>query len=102
MKSLNIQLLHNYVLVKKLDKEGTNLSSGLVLSQDESIAYGEVVAIGRGRLLDDGTMSGVDSIRVGDKIMYKAGGDSLVTINSETYTLIGDVAVIMILNKENV
>lgn len=99
MKTLNVKLLHNYLLLKEVEKEENKSASGLIISNNDRIAYGEVVSIGRGRLLDNGDMSPIDELKVGDKVMYKKGGDDLVTIENESYILVSDVAVVMIFNQ---
>lgn len=95
---MNITLLHNYILVKSTDKDANTLASGLIVSQDDALAYGEVVAVGRGHLLENGEMAPIDQLQVGSKIMYKKGGDRVVNIENEAYVLINDVSVIMIFN----
>jgi co-chaperonin GroES (HSP10) len=99
MNELNIKLLHNYVLLKESSGGENKMSSGFIINPDDRIAYGEIVAVGIGRLLDDGSFSSMDELKVGDKIMYKKGGDTVVNIDNNSYILINDNVIVMILNK---
>ena len=75
MAKSNIQPLYDYVLVKPLEGE-EKTASGIVLPDTvkEKPQEGEVLAVGPGRLTEDGKRIAMD-IKVGDRVIYaKYGG----------------------------
>jgi len=99
MKKLNIKLLYQYILLKSVEQENNTTSSGIVLSGDNNMAYGEIVEVGTGRMLENGDMAPMVDIKIGDKIMYKKGPEEIIHIDGEKYILVMDVNIVMVLNK---
>jgi chaperonin GroES len=88
--SVNIKPLEDRIVVKPLDAEQTT-ASGLVIpdTAKEKPQEGEVLAIGPGRVDDNGNRVPVD-VTVGDKVIYskyggtevKYGGDELLILSA--------------------
>ena len=80
---MNIRPLHDRVVVRRLDEE-TTTSGGIVLpdSAAEKPSQGEVLAIGTGKLLDNGEVRALD-VKVGDKVIFGQYGGSTVKIDDE-------------------
>jgi len=86
---MNIRPLQDRVVVKRKEEE-TKSAGGIVLpgSATEKPAQGEVVAIGPGRLMDNGEIRPVD-VKVGDTVLFgkyasntvKIGDDELLILN---------------------
>lgn len=68
---MNIRPLHDRVIVKRV-KEETTSPGGIVLpeSATEKQVIGEVLAIGNGRLLDNGEIKALE-VKVGDKVLFE-------------------------------
>ena len=67
---MKIRPLHDRVIVKRMEEE-RKTASGIVIpdSAAEKPDQGEVMAIGNGRILDDGKLRPLD-IKVGDTILF--------------------------------
>ena len=80
---MNIRPLHDRVVVRRLDEE-TTTTGGIVLpdSAAEKPSQGEVLAIGTGKLLDNGEVRAMD-VKVGDKVIFGQYGGSTVKIDEE-------------------
>ena len=67
---VNIRPLHDRVVVKRLESEETS-AGGIVLpgSAQEKPMMGEVVAVGTGRVLENGDKRALD-VKVGDKVLF--------------------------------
>ena len=67
---MKIRPLHDRVLVKRLEVE-TKSAGGIVLtgSAAEKSSKGEVVAVGAGRVLDNGETKSV-AVQVGDVVLF--------------------------------
>ena len=75
---MNIRPLHDRVIVKRLEEE-RKAASGIVLpdSATEKPDQGEVIAVGNGKILEDGKTRPLD-VKKGDKILFgKYSGQSV-------------------------
>jgi chaperonin GroES len=79
------------VIIKRLEEDRT--SPGGILIPDtaaEKPVMGKVVAVGKGKILEDGSVRALD-VKVGDKILFgkysgtevKVDGDDLVVMREE-------------------
>jgi chaperonin GroES len=88
---MKIRPLHDRVIVKRLESE-TRTAGGIVIpdSAAEKPVQGKVVAVGKGKILEDGSVRALD-VKVGDKILFgkysgtevKVDGDELVVMREE-------------------
>ena len=83
--------LHDRLLLKPITAE-TKTKAGIIIpdTAQEKPMQGEVVAVGKGRRLEDGRLQALD-VKVGDKVIYgkwsgtevKLGGTDLVILKEE-------------------
>jgi len=96
---MNIRPLQDRVVVRRQEEE-TTTASGIILpgSATEKPSQGEVVAVGPGRLLDNGEVRPVD-LKAGDKVIFgkyasntiKLGDEELLILNeSEIFGVVED------------
>ena len=88
---MKIRPLHDRIIVKRLEEE-RKTASGIVIPDTaaEKPDQGEVLAIGKGRLLEDGKVRPLD-LKVGDKILFgkysgqsvKVKGEELLVMREE-------------------
>jgi chaperonin GroES len=88
---MKIRPLHDRVIVKRLESE-TKTAGGIVIpdSAAEKPVQGKIVAVGKGKILEDGSVRALD-VKVGDKILFgkysgtevKVDGDELVVMREE-------------------
>ena len=88
---MKISTLHDRVIVKRLEEERTS-PGGIVIPDTaaEKPVQGKVMAVGKGKILEDGTVRALD-VKVGDKILFgkysgtevKVDGDDLVVMREE-------------------
>ena len=88
---MKIRPLHDRVIVKRLEEERTS-PVGIVIpdSAAEKPSQGKIVAIGKGKILEDGSVRALD-VKVGDKILFgkysgtevKVDGDDLLVMREE-------------------
>ncbi|MFT4564372.1 MAG: chaperonin GroES [Gammaproteobacteria bacterium] len=67
---MNIRPLHDRIVVKRTEEDSTS-AGGIVIpdSAVEKPSKGEVIAVGNGKILDNGDMRALD-IKVGDKVLF--------------------------------
>jgi chaperonin GroES len=88
---MKIRPLHDRVIVKRLEQERTS-PGGIVIpdSAAEKPVEGKVVAVGKGKILEDGQVRPLD-VKIGDKILFgkysgtevKVDGEDLVVMREE-------------------
>jgi chaperonin GroES len=80
---MNIRPLHDRVIVRRMEEERTS-AGGIVIpdSATEKPAQGEVVAVGKGKILDNGDVRPLD-VKVGDKVLFSKYGGTEVKVEGE-------------------
>ena len=88
---MKIRPLHDRVIVKRLEEE--RMSAGGIVIPDsaaEKPVQGKVIAVGKGKILEDGSVRALD-VKVGDKILFgkysgtevKVDGEELLVMREE-------------------
>jgi chaperonin GroES len=90
-RTMKIRPLHDRVIVKRLEEERTS-PGGIVIpdTATEKPIQGKVIAVGKGKILEDGNVRPLD-VKVGDKILFgkysgtevKVDGDDLLVMREE-------------------
>jgi chaperonin GroES len=80
---MKIRPLHDRVVLKRLESE-QKTRSGIVIPETakEKPDQGEVVAVGTGRRLKDGTLDEPD-VKVGDKVLFASFAGQTVKVHGE-------------------
>jgi len=88
---MKIRPLHDRVIVKRLDEE-KKTASGIVIPDTaaEKPDQGEVMAVGKGKLSDEGKLMPLD-IKIGDRVLFgkysgqtvRLKGDELLVMREE-------------------
>ncbi|KQY56566.1 MULTISPECIES: co-chaperone GroES [unclassified Nocardioides] len=86
--SINIKPLEDRIIVKQLEAEQTT-ASGLVIpdTAKEKPQEGEVVAVGPGRIDDNGNRVAID-VAAGDKVIYSKYGGTEVKYGGEEFLIL--------------
>lgn len=95
---MKIKPIYSNVVVKPASKEETT-ASGIVLPDTidkERPEKGEVVAVGDGKILDDGKRAPM-SVKVGDTVMFKKYSPDEIKIDDEEYLIISEGDILAIL-----
>jgi len=89
--STKLRPLHDRVIVKRLDQE-TKTASGLIIpdAAAEKPDQGQVLAVGNGKVLEDGKVRPLE-VKVGDRVLFgkysgqavKVDGDEVLVMREE-------------------
>ncbi len=87
MPKLNIRPLGDKVIVKRVEAEGRT-AGGIVLpdTAKEKPKRGIVLAVGNGKLLDDGTRSEMQ-VRRDDEVLFTSYAGTEIKVNGEDYLI---------------
>jgi chaperonin GroES len=94
---MNIKPLYDYVVIKAMAEEVTK--SGIVLPDTiskEKPEQGEVMAVGEGKLLENGQRAAM-SVKVGDRVIFRKYAANEMKIEGQEYLIVreGDVIAIV-------
>lgn len=97
-KKLSIKPLGNRVLVKRLEEELQKTAGGIIVpdTAKEKPQRGMVMAIGPGRMTDDGQRIEVE-VKVGDEVLFGKWSGSEISIDGEEYLFMKDDDILAIL-----
>lgn len=99
---MSIKPLYDRVVIKRLAAE-TKTKGGIVIPDKaaEKPTQGEVVAVGEGALLDNGSLRSL-SVKTGDRVLFGQYAGSEVKIDGEDYLIIKESEIFAIVEQENV
>lgn len=95
---MKLKPLHDHLAVKPIS-ENEITKSGIVLPDTidkEKPEKGEVVAVGNGKLLDNGQRAPM-SVKIGDKVMFKKYSPDEIKIDGVEYLIISEGDILGIL-----
>lgn len=80
---MKIRPLHDRVIVKRMEEEKTS-AGGIVLpdSATEKPIKGEIIAVGNGKILENGETRAVD-LKVGDQVIFGKYSGTEVKVDDE-------------------
>ena len=80
---MNLRPLHDRVIVKRLDQE-TKTASGLIIpdAAAEKPDQGEVLAVGNGKVQDNGQVRPLE-VKVGDRVLFGKSSGQAVKVTGE-------------------
>jgi chaperonin GroES len=96
---MNIRPLHDRVLVRRVE-EAETVRGGIIIpdSAKEKPQQGEVVGVGDGKLLEDGSRAKID-VKVGDRILFAKYSGSEVKIEGDEYLVVREDEILGVLSK---
>jgi chaperonin GroES len=85
METMKIRPLHDRVLVRR-EEEETKTAGGIVLpgSAAEKPSRGEVIAVGNGKIQENGDVRALD-VKAGDKVIFGQYSGNTVKVDGESF-----------------
>ncbi|MBX3230564.1 MAG: co-chaperone GroES [Labilithrix sp.] len=96
---MNIRPLQDRVILKRV-KEEEKTKGGIIIpdTAKEKPIEGEVVAVGNGKLLDDGTVKKLD-VKVGDRVLFGKYSGTEVKLDGEERLIVREEDILAVLEK---
>lgn len=96
---MNLRPLHDRILVRRLEEQET-VRGGIIIpdSAKEKPQQAEVVAVGNGKLLEDGKRVAPD-VKPGDRILFGKYSGSDVKIEGDEYLILREDEILGVLAK---
>jgi chaperonin GroES len=96
---MNIRPLHDRVIVRRLEETRTS-PGGIVIpdTATEKPMQGEVIAVGKGRILENGEVRPLD-VKKGDRILFGKYSGNEVKISGEEYLVMREEDIMGVIEK---
>jgi chaperonin GroES len=96
---MNLRPLHDRVLVRRLEEQEAMRGNIIIPdSAKEKPHQAEVIAVGNGKLLEDGQRASID-VKAGDRILFGKYSGSDVRIDGEEYLILREDEILGVLAK---
>ena len=84
---MNIRPLHDRIIVERLEEE-TTTASGIIIpdSAKEKPMQGDIIAVGKGKVTEDGKVLPLD-VKVGDKVLFGKYSGTEIKIEGKEYLM---------------
>ncbi len=95
---MNVRPLQDRVLVKRLEEE-TKTAGGIIIPDNhkEKPSQGEVISVGTGYRLQDGTVRPLE-VKVGDKVLFGKYSGTEVKVEQQEYLIMKEEDLLGILH----
>ena len=95
---MKIRPLYDRIVVKRIDEQETT-RSGIIIpdSAQEKPQEAEVIAVGHGKRLEDGTLVALD-VKVGDRILFGKYSGNEIRLDGEEYLIMREDDVLGVLD----
>ena len=92
-----VRPLHDRLLVKRIEEQET-IKGGIIIpdTAKEKPQEGEVIAVGNGKVLDNGTKLALD-VKAGDKILFGKYSGSEIKLDGEEHLIMREEDILGVL-----
>jgi len=99
VKAMKVRPLHDRIIVKRVEEE-EKTKSGIIIpdTAKEKPQEGEVIAVGNGRILENGQKVPMD-VKVGDRVIFGKYAGNEIKIDGEEYLIMREEDILGILEK---
>ena len=96
--SVNVRPLHDRVLIKRVEEE-EQVRGGIIIpdTAKEKPQEAEVVAVGPGKLQDDGKRQPMD-VKAGDRVLVGKYSGSEIKIDDDEYVILREDEILAVVN----
>ncbi len=96
---MKIRPLHDRVVIKRVAEE-EKTASGIIIpdTAKEKPLQGEVVAVGNGKILEDGSVRKLD-VKEGDRVLFSKYAGTEIKIDGEEYLMMREDDILGVIEK---
>ena len=97
---MKIRPLHDRIVLKRIEEKEV-IKGGIIIpdTAKEKPMEGEVIAVGPGKLQEDGKRSPVD-VKVGDRVLFGKYAGTEIKIDDEELVIMREEEILAVLGKE--
>ncbi|MBT0651821.1 co-chaperone GroES [Geomobilimonas luticola] len=96
---MNLRPMQDRIIVKRLEEE-TKTAGGILIpdTAKEKPQQGEVVAVGKGKVTEDGKVLPLD-VKVGDKVLFGKYAGTEIKLEGQDYLIMREDDILGVLEK---
>jgi len=96
---MKIRPLHDRIIVRRLEEE-EKTKGGIIIpdTAKEKPMEGKVIAVGKGKVLDDGKLQSLD-VKVGDRVLFGKYSGTEVKIEGEEHLIMREDDILGVIEK---
>src|SRR5205809_5336465 len=96
---MTVRPLHDRVLIKRIDEQET-VRGGIIIpdSAKEKSQEGEVIAVGAGKMLENGAIAALE-VKNGDRILFGKYSGTEIKVEDQDYLILREDEIIGILTS---
>jgi chaperonin GroES len=96
---MNIRPLHDRIIVERLEEE-TKTAGGLIIpdTAKEKPQQGRIIAVGKGKVTEDGKVLGMD-VKVGDKVLFGKYAGTEIKVEGKEYLMMREDDILGVIEK---
>ena len=91
---MRVRPLHDRVLIKRIEEQET-IKGGIIIpdTAKEKSQEGEVVAVGTGKMLENGTLAALE-VKEGDRILFGKYSGTEIKVENQDYLILREDEII--------
>ena len=95
-----VRPLHDRVIVKRIEEQEQRSAGGIIIpdTAKEKPQEGEVIAVGDGKIREDGTRQPLD-VRAGDRVLFGKYSGSEIKIDGEEYLIMREDEILGVIER---
>ncbi len=96
---MKIRPLHDRVVLKRIEEE-EKTKGGIIIpdTAKEKPLQGEVIAVGNGKILEDGSVRNLD-VKVGDRVLFSKYAGTEIKIDGEEHLMMREDDILGVIEK---
>ena len=96
---MSVRPLHDRIIVKRVEEE-TKTKGGIIIpdTAKEKPVEGEVIAVGNGKVQEDGTVRKLD-VKAGDRILFGKYSGTEVKLDGEEHLILREDDILGVIEK---
>ncbi len=97
---MKVRPLHDRVLLKRLEQKEM-VKGGIIIpdTAKEKPMEGEVIAVGPGKMMDDGKRAALD-VKAGDRVLFGKYAGTEIKIDDEEYVIMREEEILAVLTSK--
>jgi len=94
-----VRPLHDRVIVRRLDEEAKS-AGGIIIpdSAKEKPVQGEVIAVGNGKILENGNIRPID-VQAGDVVIFSTYAGTEIKLDGESFLMMREDDILGVISK---
>ena len=86
--AVNVRPLHDRIIVERFDDEGEQQIGGIIIpdTAKEKPQRGKIIAVGKGKVKDDGSVTPLD-VKAGDTVLFGKYGGQEIKLDGNEYLI---------------